>query len=239
MGVVPYVRNHKMRQLKHCSPVFTLEDWGCTHVCKLLQHDQTLPILLPTPVLTKINLESSHSYSIVTELLRFAHCLQAALGERVRVYEDLVNDLKANLEQMGNFDDELDDCELADLEESLSGQSINSTSVSGTTGESLAELHTMSLVTDTSHGVQDDSPDKFFEGLIYESADELRVAIKGLKVMHAIALMNSHINTKSNAEQIWTRETGVLYHVVDLAPMFHPAPTPRASRGGPTPHRLR
>lgn len=128
--------------------------------------------------------------------------------------------LKAKLEQMGYFDNDMDDRELADLEESPSGQSINSTTMSGTMRESLTELRTMSLASDTSPGVQDDSLDGFFGGLAYESADELRVATKSLKVKHAIALMNTSINTKKMLNKFEHGRLGIFTVSSTLSPCF-------------------
>lgn len=92
------------------------------------------------------------------------------LGKRVGLYHNLVIGLKTQLEQEAAVN-ELEEQELADLEGSLA-------SGSGRAGA----LETMSLMSDATPGAQVVWAGGACDGLVYESVDELRVAVESLQV---------------------------------------------------------
>lgn len=111
---------------------------------------------------------------------------QAVLDKDVRLYHDLVINLKARLEQEAcdAEEDATKEQELAELEESLAS-SCGGGGGGGKGDNTVSGLDTMSLNSDTPPSAQVIWAGGACGALAYESVDELRVAVESLQRLHA------------------------------------------------------
>lgn len=121
------------------------------------------------------------NFFLPDSLFTVANQSQVVLDRHVRLYHNLVINLKARLEQEACDAEEADnkEQELAELEESLAsgGGGIGDSAVPG--------LDTISLISDTPPGAQIVWAGGACGALAYESVDELRVAVESLQRLHA------------------------------------------------------